>query len=133
MNVVVTESFLRRSLVLAKNQPGGAAAGEWHSLHLKKRRDVLVESAVVLELVRQVENDVRRETLHFLAEQIEVVEDGEVLGRMSERAEGGKHVRLGFPVLGFHFLGQVLVDLGWADRVEQSEDFQFLLHVIWCA
>src|SRR5437868_611912 len=118
VDVVVTKDFLRRSLVLAKDQPGGAAAGEWHSLHLKKRRDVLIESAVVLELVRQVKNDVRRETLHFLAEQIEVIEDGEVLGRMSERAERREHVGLRFPVLGFHLLGQVLVDLGRPDRIE---------------
>src|SRR5205085_9938225 len=90
VNVVIAEDFLRCSLVLAKDKSGRAATGERHALHLQERRDVLVESAVVLELIREIENHIRPEALHLLPEQIEVVKDGEMLRRMTECAEVGE-------------------------------------------
>ena len=79
---MVAEDFLRDALVLAKDETGRAAARERHAVHFEKRNDVLVERAVVLELVGQIENDVGLEALQLLAQQIEVVEDGEMLCRV---------------------------------------------------
>ena len=133
VDVMIAEDFFRDALVLAKDEPGRAAAGEGHALHFEKRNDVLVEPAVVLELVGQVENHVGREALQFLPEQIEIVEDGEMLRRVAELAERGQDVRLGLPILGLHLLAQVLVDRRGTDGVEKGEDFEFLFHAIWCA
>ena len=75
------QDFFRDALVFAKDETGRAAAGKGHALHFEKRNDVLVEPAVVLELVGQIENDVGREGFQFLPQQIEIVEDGEMLRR----------------------------------------------------
>ena len=100
--------------MFAKNQTGRAATGKRHALHFEKRNDVLVEPAVILELVGQIENYVGREAFQFLPQQIEVVEDGEVFCGVAERTERGQDVRLGFPILRFHLLAQVLIDRGRA-------------------
>ncbi len=115
--------------MFAKDETGRAAAGKGHALHFEKRNDVLVEGAVVLELVGEVENDVGREAFQFLPEQIEVVEDGEMLGRVAELAERGQNVGLGFPILRLQLRAQVLVDRRRRDGVEKGEDFEFLFHV----
>ena len=119
--------------MFAKDETGRAAAGKGHALHFEKGNDVLVEPAVVLELVGQIENDVGREGFQFLPQQIEIVEDGEMFRGVAERAERGQDVCLGFPILGLHLLAQVLVDRGRTDGVEKGEDFEFLFHAIWCA
>src|SRR5439155_10409021 len=74
-DAMVAQDFFGDSLVLAERQPGRTAPGEGHPVHFEERNDVLVEGAVVLELVGQVENDVRPEALELLSQQIEVVED----------------------------------------------------------
>ena len=118
--------------MFAKDQSGRAATGEGDALHFEKGNDVLVEPAVVLELVGQIENYVRREAFQFLPQQIEIIKDGEMFGGVAERAERGQDVGLGFPILGLHLLAQVLIDRGRPDGVEKGEDFEFLLHAIWC-
>jgi hypothetical protein len=68
-----------------------------------------------------------------LPEKIDIVEDREMLRRVTERAERGHDVRLGFPILCFQLLAEVLVDRGGTCAVEQHQDFEFLFHAIWCA
>ena len=104
VNAMIAEDFFRDALVFAKRQTGRAAASKRHALHFEKRDNVLIESAVVLELVGEVEKNVRRERLQFLPEQIEIVEDGEMLGRVTERPERAEDVRLGFPILRLQLL-----------------------------
>ena len=119
--------------MFAKDETGRPAAGKGHVLHLEKRNNVLVEPAVVLELVGEIENDVGREGFQFLPEQIEIVEDGEMLRRITEGAERSQEVCLGFPILRLHLRAQVLVDRRGTDSVEKREDFEVSFHVIWCA
>ena len=97
-------------------------------MQFEKRNDVLIESWVVLELFDQVEKNVRREGLEFLPHKIDIVVDGEMLGGVTELAERGHDVRLGFPILRFHFLTEILIDSGRAGAVEKHEDFEFLFH-----
>jgi len=61
---------------------------------------VLVESPVVFELIGEVENDVGSEALELLLNQVEIVEDGQVGGRVAEFVECGKDVRFGYPIIG---------------------------------
>src|SRR5207249_6861588 len=49
-------------------------------------------------------------------------------GGVTELAERGHDVRLGFPILRFHFLTEILIDSGRAGAVEKHEDFEFLFH-----
>ena len=133
VDAMIAEDFFRDALVLAQNETGRPAAGKGHALHLENGDDVLVESAVVLELVGEVEKNVRRERFQLLPEQIEIVEDGEMLRRVTERAERVQDVRLGLPILRLHLRAQVLVDRGRTDGVEKGEDFEFLFHATWCA
>ena len=63
-----------------------------------------------------------------MPEQIEIVEDGEMLRRVTKLAERGQDVRLGFPILRLHLRAQVLVDRRRTDGVEKREDFEFLFH-----
>ena len=97
-------------------------------MQFEKRNDVLIESWVVLELFDQVEKNVRREGLEFLPHKIDIVVDGEMLGGVTELAERGHDVRLGFPILRLHFLREILIDSGRAGAVEKHEDFEFLFH-----
>jgi hypothetical protein len=130
---MIVENLFRDALVLAKSKTGGAAAGKGEALHFEKGNDVLVESGVVLELFDEVEKNIGRERLQFLPEKIDIVENGEMLRRVAERAERGHDVRLGLPILRFHLLAEVLIDGGGTCTVEKHEDFEFLFHVIWCA
>ena len=83
VDAMIAEDFFRDAFVFAKDETGRAATGKGHALHFEKRNDVLVEPAVVLELVGEIENDVGREAFQFLPQQIEIVEDGEMLRRCS--------------------------------------------------
>ena len=115
--------------MFAKRQPGRAAAGERHALHFEKRNNVLVEFGLVLELVDQIEKDIGREGLQFLPQQIEIVEDGQMLRCVAQRAERGQHVRLGLPIFRFQLLAEILVDGRRTCAVEERENFEFLFHV----
>src|SRR5689334_4391150 len=130
---MVMQNFLRDALVFAENETSRAATCKRHSLHFQEGNDVLVEPAVVLELIGQIKNHVRLEDCQFLSEQIEIIENGEMFLSMTEGAQRAQDVGLGFPILRLHFLAQVLVDLGGPDGVEKSENFEFLFHTISCA
>ena len=124
-NPVIAEDLFRDPLVLAERQAGGAAPGERNALQFEKRGDVLVEGAVVFELVGQVEDDVRLELLDLLPDQIRVVEDRQVFGRAIQRLQSRQQVGLGLPIFGGQFAAQILVQRGGPDGVEQGEDFEF--------
>jgi hypothetical protein len=47
---------------------------------------------------------------------------------MAERPERSHDVRLGFPILRFHLLAEVLIETGGTCAVEKHEDFEFLFH-----
>src|SRR5262249_12597084 len=132
VDAMVMQDFFRDTLVLAQNKTGGAATSKWHALHLQKRNNVLIEATVVLELIRQIKNHVGLERFQFLPEQIEIIENREMFLGMTEGAQCAQDIGFRFPILRLHFLAQVLVDLGRSNGVKKSEDFEFLLHAIWC-
>ena len=131
---MIVQDFFRDALVFAKREAGRAAAGKGHALHFEERNDVLVEPAVVLELVGEIENDIRREALQFLPQQIEIVENGEMLRRVAERrrARPGRSPRFSNPPSSSPF-AEILIDRRGTGGVEKGEDFEFLFHAIWCA
>src|SRR4029450_1352991 len=133
VDTVIMQNLFRNALVLAKGKTGRAATGKRQALHFEKRNDVLVESGVIPELFDKVEKDIGRERLQFLPEKIDIVEDREMFGRVTERAERGHDVRLGFPILCFQLLAKVLIDGRRTCAVEKNENFEFLFHAIWCA
>ena len=103
-------------------------------------KKVLVESGVVPELFDKVEKNIGRKRLQFLPKKIDIIEDREMFRRVTERAERGHDVRLGFPILRFQLLAEVLIDGGRTCAVEKNENFEFLFHkqlfvsvLIWCA
>ena len=58
---------------------------------------------------------------------IMLVEDDEVVGGVTQFAEGAQHVRLGLPVAG-EVGGEIVVRRRGFDRVAEHEDFGLLLH-----
>jgi len=90
----------------------------------KNENDVLVEGAIVFELVGEVENDVGLESVNFLLEQIEVVKDREVFGGMAEFSQGREHVGLGFSSLRSSTPASDPGQLLWALWRRQGEDFE---------
>ena len=95
MNAVITEDLFRDSLVFAKREACRAATGETQAMHFEKRHDVLIERAVVVELIRQVEDQVRLKLIRLLSKQVQVVEDGEVFDGVAKFAEGRQHAGFG--------------------------------------
>src|SRR5438874_1761677 len=73
--------------MLAKQKTGRAAAGKGHALHLKEGNDVLIEPAIVFELIGEIEDDVWGEAGELLPQKIEIVEYREMLRRTGARAE----------------------------------------------
>ena len=71
------------------------------ALHFEKRNNVLVESGIVPELFDEIEKDIGREGLQFLPYEVDIIVDGEMLRSVTEFAERGHDVSLGFPVLRF--------------------------------
>src|SRR5207253_6294924 len=122
VDAVVAEDFFGDALVLAKSESGRTATGERHAVHFQERNDVLVERAVVLELVGEIENNVRLEALQFLPEQVEVVENRQLPGVVTEVAERRQDVRLRLPILGLQFRAQILVERRGGNGVEQREN-----------
>src|SRR5207244_4844373 len=59
VDAMIMQNFLRDALVFAENQTGRAATGKGDALHFQKGNDVLIEPAVILELIRQIKNHVR--------------------------------------------------------------------------
>jgi len=97
-------------------------------VHFQERHDVLIERAVVIELVGKIENDIGLETLEFLIQQIEVVENGQVLGLMPQFAQRGQHIGFGLPVLSLQLGAQILIERRGRDGIEQGEYFEFAFH-----
>src|SRR5688572_1319438 len=97
---MIAENLFRDRLVFAKHQSTGPASGEWHAAHRKVRDDVLIEGAVVFELVRQVKNHIWRELLQLLLDQIEIIKDGEIFTGVTELAERVENVGFSFPIIG---------------------------------
>ena len=87
VDAVIMQNLFRDAFVFAKNETGRAATGEGDALHFEKGNYVLVEPAVVLELIRQIEYYVGGEVFEFLPHQIEIIENGEVFCGVTERAE----------------------------------------------
>ena len=114
--------------MFTKSQPGRAAARKWQTLHLQKRNNVLIETGPVFELFDEIEKNVGRTGLQFLPHEIDIVVDGEMLRSVTELAQRGHDVRLGFPVLCFQLFCEVLIEFGGTCAVEQHEDFEFLFH-----
>ena len=67
MNTMIVQDFFRNAFVLAKRKTRRAATGEGQALHLEKRNDVLIESRIIPELFYEIEKNIRREGLQFLA------------------------------------------------------------------
>ena len=122
VNTVIMQNFFRDALVFAENKTGRAATGEGHALHFEEGNDVLIEAAVILELIGQIENHVRLEGCQLLPQQIEIIKNGEMFCGVAEGSQRAQDVGLGFPILRLHFLAQVLIDRGRPDGVEQGED-----------
>src|SRR5689334_25415714 len=106
---MVMQNFLRDALVFAENETSRAATCKRHSLHFQEGNDVLVEPAVVLELISQIKNHVGREGCQFLAEQIEIMENGEMFLGMTEGWQGVQEVGLVFQIFLLIFFTQVLL------------------------
>ena len=51
-----------------------------------------------------------------------------MLRGVTELAERGHNVRLGFPVLRFQLLREVLIEFRGTCAVEEDQDFEFLFH-----
>jgi hypothetical protein len=130
VDAVVAEDFFGDGFVFAEGESAGAAAGEGDAVHGEVGDDVLVEGAVVFELVGEVEDEVGLEFLEFLLDEVEVVEDGEVFGGVAELGEGGEDVAFGFAVVGLEVFGEVLVEGGGGAGVEEGEDFEFRFHFV---
>ena len=73
--------------MFAKNETGRAATGEGNALHFEKGNYVLVEPAVVFELVGEIKNYVRGEVLQFLPQQIKIIKDSEMLFGIAKGVE----------------------------------------------
>jgi glycerol-3-phosphate cytidylyltransferase-like family protein len=127
---MIAEDFLGNAFVFAERQTGRSAARERHVVEFEERNDVLVESAVVFELVRQVENQVRLKALEFLADEVGIIEYGQVVRDAAQLLQRLEHIGLGLPILRLQFVAEVLIQRRRTNRVEQGEDFQFLLHAI---
>src|SRR4030095_11400879 len=125
VDAMIMQNFFRDAFVFAKNESSRAATGEGDALHVEKRNNVLVEPAVVFELVGEVKNYIRPEGFQFLPQQVKIIKDGEMLFGIAKGVESAQDVCFGFPVLGFHLLAQVLIDGGRPDGVEKREDFEF--------
>ena len=67
MNTMIVQDFFRNAFVLAKRKTSRAATGEGQALHLEKRNDVLIEPRIIPELFYEIEKNIRREGLQFLA------------------------------------------------------------------
>ena len=122
--------------MLAERQTGRAAAREGHALHLEKGNNVLVERAVVLELVGEIENDVRREGSPAFAaadRDRRRWRDARSCGRASPSAVST--FASVFQSSVFSSALKILVDRRRTPSPsKQREDFEFRFHgVIWCA
>src|SRR5207247_10652963 len=81
-------------------------------------------------LSEKIEKYIVRECLDFMPQQIDSVKDREMLCRMAARPKRSHDIRLGFPILRFHLIAEVLIDGGGTCAVEKHQDFEFLFHVI---
>src|SRR4029079_6779011 len=91
---------LRDGLVAREHEAARVAAGVRHVEQLEVRDDVLVEDRDVLEVLEQVEDDVRLELLDAGADDAEVCADPELADLVAEVAERPYDVKLGLPLDG---------------------------------
>src|SRR5258706_7748577 len=126
VDAVVAEDLFRDAFAFAQSQAGGAAPGERQALQREERGDILIERAIIPELVGKIKNHIRLECLQLLAEQIEVIVDREVLRGMAKLFERGQHSAFGFAVFGLQGGAQVLIDGGLFHRIEQRQNFEQL-------
>ena len=89
VDAVVAEDLFRDAFAFAQSQAGGAAPGESQALQREERGDILIERAIIPELVCQIKNHIRLECLQLLPEQIQVIIDREVLRGMAKLFERG--------------------------------------------
>jgi hypothetical protein len=131
---MVAKNLFGNALVFAQRQPGRTAAGIRRALHIEKRSDGLVVGAIVLKLVREIEDHVRAEYLQLLAQQVEVVEKRQVLVGMAELVECRELVRpRSSKSSGSPRRLQILLSV-LKDRVEKGENAALFSHeVISCA
>ena len=101
VDAMIAENFFGDGFVFAEREAAGAATGKGRFVRGEERDDVLVEGAVVFELVSEVKDDVGLKFLDFLLNQVEVIEDDEVFSLMAEFSEGAKNISFGFSVFGF--------------------------------
>ncbi len=87
VDAMIMQNFFRDAFVFAKNESGRAATGEGNALHFEKGNNVLVEPAVVFELVGEIKNYVRGEVLQFLPQQIKIIKDSEMLFGIAKGVE----------------------------------------------
>jgi hypothetical protein len=127
-NTVIAQDLFGDALVLAEHHAGRAAPGEGDGVHRQEGGDILVEPAIVFELIGEVEDDVGFEGLEFLANQIEVVVNGEMLGGVAKLTEGFEEIGLGLAVLDFEIGLKVLLEGGGGHGIEQGQDFKFAFH-----
>ncbi len=86
--------------------------GSGYRVYYRQRGDVLIQRAVPLETIKQIENHIGLELRDFLADQIEIVVHAEQRVWITERAQGTDNIRLCDPVGTFEFLGEILVEFG---------------------
>jgi hypothetical protein len=127
-DAVIAEYFFGDALVFGEEEAGGTAAGEGYADEFEERGDVLIEPAVIAELVGEVEDDVGFETVEFIAEDVSIVEDGLVLDGPLEGLDGLENVGFGGPIGGLEFGGEVLIRGGGPGGVEEGEDSEIFFH-----
>jgi hypothetical protein len=134
-NAMITEDFLGDALVFGEEQSGGPATGERDADEFEERDDVLIEPAVVAELIGEIEHNIRLEPVDLVAEDLGIVEDCLMLDHPAKGLHGLEHIGFGRPIRGGQLSAQVLVGRGRLRGVEKGEDIDFLFHeairIIW--
>ena len=116
-NAVVGEQLLGEALVARQQQAAGIAAGVRDAQQLEVADDVLIEDRDVVEVLEQVEDDVRLEVVDRLAHDAEIVADAEVVHLVAGLLQGDGDVELRLPV-----------DAGDVDALDVLRRHQIVVH-----
>jgi hypothetical protein len=120
---VERQQGFRQPFVARKHQAARIASGVGETQQFEVTDDVLVEYSDVVEILEQIEGDVRPPVVDRLAHDAEVFADAETLDLVAEETQVGAHVVLRFPL----DLGEVVsVDVRGRHQfpVHQGEDAQ---------